>query len=86
MEGFSMSAQILDFTEAKKRREHHQLMKARYGAVLLAESLAEEAADREVRKHDPKRLAHIESYKKSNPNWTPDDLKNVHSILESWGE
>ncbi len=43
MEGFSMSAQILDFKEAKKRR-HQELMKARYAAMLMAEiSLADEA-------------------------------------------
>jgi hypothetical protein len=86
MEGFSMSAQILDFKEAEKRREHHQLMKARYGAMLLAEmSLADEAADREARKHDAKRLAHIESYKKSNPNWTPENIEAVHRELDAWG-
>jgi hypothetical protein len=46
MEGISMSAHIVDLKEEKKRREHHQLMKARYGAMLLAElSLADEVAE-----------------------------------------
>jgi hypothetical protein len=54
---------IVDFNEAKKRRERHQLMKARYGSMMLAEmSFADEVADRE--EHDP-------SYKKLNPNRTP---------------
>ena len=37
-----MSAHIVNLKEEKKRREHHQLMKARYAAMLVAElSLAE---------------------------------------------
>jgi len=53
-----MSAHIVNLKEEKKRREHHQLMKARYAAMLLAElSFADEAdalvTDREARETLP---------------------------------
>jgi hypothetical protein len=52
-EGFSMSARIVDLREEKKRWEHQQQMRAKYGSMMLAEmSFADEAeavaADREV--------------------------------------
>jgi hypothetical protein len=48
-----MSAHIVDLREEKKRREHQQQMRAKYGSMMLAEmSFADEAeavaADREV--------------------------------------
>jgi len=53
-----MSAHIVNLKEEKKRREHHQLMKTRYAAMLLAElSFADEAdalvTDREARETLP---------------------------------
>jgi hypothetical protein len=53
-----MSSQIVDLKEEKKRREHHRLMKAKYAALMLAEtSLADEAealvTDRKARETLP---------------------------------
>jgi hypothetical protein len=46
MEGIFMNAKILNFQEAKKQLEHDRLMKARYGAMMLAElSFADEVAE-----------------------------------------
>jgi hypothetical protein len=50
-----MSTKILNFQEEKKRREYEQLMKARYGAMLLAEiSFADEAEGAPRQPNDPK--------------------------------
>jgi hypothetical protein len=44
-----------------------------------------EARERERRKLEPGRLRHIEQYKQNNPNWTPEDLEQVHRELDAWG-
>jgi hypothetical protein len=47
---------------------------------------ARKQAEREARKRDPKRLRHIEEYKRDNPDWTPENLEGVHRFLDDWGE
>jgi hypothetical protein len=45
LEGFSMSAHIVDFKEEKNRREHRQLMRAKYAALMLTEMLLADEAE-----------------------------------------
>ena len=40
-----MSAHIVDFKEEKKRREHRQLMRAKYAALMLTEMLLADEAE-----------------------------------------
>jgi hypothetical protein len=55
-EGFSMSAEIFDFKEAKERRHRDMIIKAKYASMLSNEILfADEAetVDREVQEGQP---------------------------------
>ncbi len=86
-----MSAQILDFKQAKVQREREpskrQALVKQIAVVQLRDrvSLREQVIQRVVDKH-PQHRDMIQRVADEHPEWGPEELALLHRHLEAWGE